>query len=199
MPARKDLDPLKMLSLVEGEVLGDRLPDVPVADDEARGKLLALIRSNPVERERYMHLKLGVTALCEMPRLDAPTVVWEHLDARFEEALAESATGRAATPALGRVGGIRRGLVALRRFRRIAIAAACLLVLVGGLWMADGLPWSESPSSSSNVIFVQGKPKSSPATAQAVIGEFFFKVPKRIQGVSSEAVMRFLDTPPTED
>jgi len=210
MPARKDLNPLKMLSLVEGEVLGDRLPDVPVPDDEAREKLLALIRSNPVERERYAHLKLGVTALCEMPRLDAPKAVWEHLDARFENALEEAPSGRKSTPAHSRgasrsgsrVISIRRNLVALRRFRRIAVAAACLLVLGVGLWIANGLLESsitKSPVSPSNVIFVQGTPESSPATPQVVIGEFFFKVPKRIQGVSSEAVMRLLNTPSTED
>ena len=209
MPARNNLDPLKMLSLVEGEVLGDRFPDVPVAERE---ELLALIRSNPEELERYAHLKLGVTALCEMPRLDAPEAVWEHLDAHFEEAL----EGRPAARKRGRVAGDRGRPVLLRRWallpgtrpvarpavRRIAIAVACLLVVIMGLWIARGL--GPSPSVPRNdVIFVQGKPKSSPNTAPvmaaAVVVEFFAKVPKRIQGVSPEAEQRLLDTLLTED
>jgi len=219
MPERKDLDPMKMLSLVEGEVLGDRLPDFADADVEAREGLLALIRSNPVERERYAQLKLGVTALCEMPKLDAPKAVWEHLDAHFEEALegrpatqtpqiagklAGVLTGRIAWRISGRIRGIGRDPVLLRRVRRLAVAAACLLVLVVGLWIARGLgPSSPTeprvPGSPNGVIFVRGKPTSSAVTAQVVIGEFFAKVPKRIQGVSPEAVKRLLGTPSTED
>ena len=58
----ENLDPRELLSLVEGEILGDRVADAPISEDKIR-ELAARIRTNAGDQAEYEHLKISVNAL----------------------------------------------------------------------------------------------------------------------------------------
>ncbi|MBN2491739.1 MAG: hypothetical protein JXQ29_12905 [Planctomycetes bacterium] len=183
-----DLDPHDILSLVEGECIRDRVTDAAMAEGEARA-LRRRIGRQPGAQARYEDLRLSVTALSRLPRLDAPQAVWQRLEARFEAALAEGrARARAQDPR-------PRGAVVV--LRRIAAAAACLLVVgMAAAWLLAvrlGLPESAAPTS--RVTFVSARLEA-PAAGVA-IGEFLTRTTQRYQGMSPEVLQRILGHPAT--
>jgi len=183
-----NLDPNDILSLVEGECIGDRVSDAAIDEGEAR-VLRRRIRQNAGDRALYEDLRLSVSVLSHLPRLDAPEAVWQRIEARFEQTLAE---GRIRTLPRGR--RPRGTLVVLRR---LAAAAACLLVVVmAGAWVLGIRGWRPAtPGSDTEVTFVSARLQT-PSVGVA-IGEFLTKTTKRYQGVSPALAQRILGRPAT--
>jgi hypothetical protein len=195
-----NLDPHELLSLVEGEILGEEVADERLPKKRIR-ELRKIIRSDPSLRVQYAELRASVEALHGLAFCDAPASVWHHLESAYDDTANAWTRGisplesAGTTAPRGRLVFLDRLTGRAARSRKIWVAAACLLVvLAAGLLVTRGFQSPTHPESD-RILFVRGQPVPATVPPGVAIAGFQTRVLKRYQGVSPELIRKLLDTP----